>query len=531
MQAVILCPTCRHLNEPGSGFCGRCWRRLADSTAISRDEAEAVVRRWLARRRLLKWARWCAVALLVAAMCAVVANYYGALDRPLPPPASNISAVAGPNDWPMFLRDPVHSAAADVPITPQGRLKWRFDTDKPLFSSPSVVDGRLYLGSGDNRIVALDADTGELIWEYAVSGPVDSSAAVAGDSVFIGLRDGRVLSLHKDSGALQWDFRTGGIFATSPVVLEGILYIGSGDGKLYTLDAQTGEVRWSYKTNGHIASDPAINDEIVAALSQDSYLHIVDKQTGRKRLDYHTKFARGSPALSGDWVYTADQIGLVTAIDWHKREYPFEKNARWVQTQLWAWGALRELPPLKGLAWAAFLPGSSFVASPIVTEDRLYVAAAEGQVYALDRETGDVEWTFEADGFFLSAMTLVGEGLFIGDRFGTMYAVSAETGEELWRFETGAPIGSTPVAANGLLYFHIGGWDAVCAGVIGAASASFLISQIFNTGVSEANLERAAAVAGFSGGVGLLFVGDGGVGGCGAAVGAVGVGRRHDDES
>ena len=270
--------------------------------------------------------------------------------------------------------------------------------------------------------------------------------------MFIGLRDGRVLSLHKDTGARQWEFPTGGIFATSPVVLEGILYIGSGDGKLYTLDAQTGQVRWEYQTNGHIASDPAINDDIVAVLSQDSYLHIVDKHTGRKRLDYHTKFARGSPALSGDWVYTADQIGLVTAIDWHEREVPFEKNVRWFRTQLWAWGALRELPPLKGLAWAAFVPGS-MVASPIVTADRLYVAAAEGDVYALDKETGDVLWTFEADGFFLSAMTLVGEGLFIGDRFGTLYAISADTGEELWRYKTGAPIGSTPVAANGMLYF------------------------------------------------------------------------------
>ena len=453
MQAVILCPTCRHLNEPGSGFCGRCWRRLAGSAEVSREEAETVVRRWLARRRLFKWMRWGVLALLLVVVCAGVANYYGAFDRPLPPPASDISAVSGPSDWPMFLRDPIHSAAADVPVTPQGRLKWRFDTDFPMFSSPSVVDGRLYLGSGDNRVVALDADTGELIWEHVVRGPVDSSPAVAGKSVFIGLRDGRVLSLHKDSGELQWEFPTGGIFATSPVVLDGILYIGSGDGKLYTLDAQTGQVRWSYQTNGHIASDPAINDEIVAVLSQDSYLHIVDKNTGRKRLDYHTKFARGSPALSGDWVYTADQIGLVTAIDWHKREYPFEKNVRWLRTQLWAWGFLPELPPLKGLAWAAFLPGSSFVASPIVTEDRLYVAAAERRVYALDRETGDVVWTYEADGFFLSAMTLVGDGLFIGDRFGTLHAVSAETGEELWRFETGAPIGSTPVAANGLLYF------------------------------------------------------------------------------
>ena len=452
MQAVILCPTCRHLNAPDSDFCVGCWRRLADSSAMNRDEAEESVRRWLVRRRLFRWMRWSALALLLVALVASVANYYGAFDRPLPPPTSNISAIAGPSDWPMFLRDPIHSAAADVPATPQGKLKWRFDTELPLFSSPAVVDGRLYLGSGDNRIVALDADTGELIWERPVRGPVDSSPAVAGSSVFIGLRDGTVLSLHKDSGELQWEFPTGGIFATSPVVLEGILYIGSGDGKLYTLDAQTGEVRWSYQTNGHIASDPAINDDIVAVLSQDSYLHIVDKHTGRKRLDYHTKFARGSPALSGDWVYTADQIGIVAAIDWHKREYPFEKNIRWFKTQLWAWGALRDLPPLKGLEWATFAPGS-LVASPIVTEDRLYVASSEGQVHALHRETGDTEWTFDSDGFFLAAMTMVGDGLFIGDRFGTLYAVSADTGEELWRFETAAPIGSTPVAANGLLYF------------------------------------------------------------------------------
>ena len=128
----------------------------------------------------------------------------------------------------MFLRDPIHSAAAAGVATPQGKLKWRFDTALPLFASPAVVDGRLYLGSGDNRIVALDADTGELIWEHPVRGPVDSSPAVAGDSVFIGLRDGRVLSLHKDSGELQWEFQTGGIFATSPVALEGILYMGSG---------------------------------------------------------------------------------------------------------------------------------------------------------------------------------------------------------------------------------------------------------------------------------------------------------------
>ena len=197
---------------------------------MSRDEAETLVRRWLIRQRLFQGrALGCCCAAVDCGGRLRLRIYYGAFARPLPPPTSDISALVSPGDWAMFLRDPIHSAAAsDVSVTPQGRLKWRFDTDLPLFSSPAVVDGRLYLGSGDGRIVALDADNGELIWEHEVLGPVDSSPAVAGDSVFIGLRNGRVLSLNKDSGELQWDFQTGGIFATAPVVLEGIAYIGSG---------------------------------------------------------------------------------------------------------------------------------------------------------------------------------------------------------------------------------------------------------------------------------------------------------------
>lgn len=452
MQAVILCPTCRHQNDIDVGFCGNCWKRLDDSPTISKGEADALHRRWVVRRRLRRWVRWGAAGLIVLLMVVGVLYQYGAFASPLPPPSSDISAVSAPGDWAMYLHDPTHSASAlDAGATADGRLKWRFDTDAPLTSSPAVVDGRLYLGSGDKRIVALDAEDGTLLWEYPSTGPVDSSPAVAGGSVFVGLRDGRVLALDAVSGELQWEYLTGGIFATSPVVLEGILYIGSGDGKLYTLDALTGEERWAYQTAGHIASDPAINDEIVAVLSQDNYLHIVDKQTGRKRLDYHAKFARGTPVLSGNRVYTADGLGIVTAVDWRKRELPLEKKVRWVRTQMWAWG-LGDLPPLKGLAWAAMLPGNSFVGAPIVSGDRLYVASEERRLHSLDSETGDVVWTFQTDGWVSSPPTLAKESVLIADKFGVLYAVDADTGAEIWRFEAGSAITTSPVAANGMLY-------------------------------------------------------------------------------
>lgn len=453
MQTVVVCPTCRHMNAPGDGYCGRCWRRLAGSAAVSQAEAMAQVGRWQARRRLMRRVRWAGAALVAVALAVWAAYGMGAFERELPEPVSDIGASAVAGDWPMYLRDARHSARAMGASAGEGRLRWRFDSAEAIVSSPAVVDGRLYVGLGDRRVVALDADSGALLWERAVSGPVDSSPAVAGDSVFIGLRDGRALALDADSGALRWEFQTGGIFATAPVVEGGVAYIGSGDGALYTLDAQTGARRWTYRTGGHIATDPAINDEVVAALSQDGYLHIVDKRTGGKRLDYHARHARGAPALAGDWAYMADVNGFVTAIDWRQREWPLEKQARWLRTQLWAWG-LGDLPPLKGLAWATAVRGDRLTAAPVVAADLglLYVAAQEGRVHALDADTGAVAWTHETGGRLFGAPALAGDALLIGDRAGRLHALDARTGRALWRFRADAPITTGVAAANGMAY-------------------------------------------------------------------------------
>ncbi len=400
----------------------------------------------------MRRARWAMAVMVVVALVVGMAYGMGAFERGLPAPMTSIGASEAAGDWAMFLRDAAHSGRAEGASAGEGRLRWRFDSEEAVVSSPAVVDGRLYVGLGDRRIVALDADSGAPLWERKVSGPVDSSPAVAGDSVFIGLRDGRALALDANSGALRWEFQTGGIFATAPVVDEGIAYIGSGDGALYTLDAQTGERRWTYRTGGHIATDPAINDEIVAALSQDGYLHIVDKRTGGKRLDYHARHARGAPALAGDWAYMADVNGFVTAIDWRKREMPLEKQARWLRTQLWAWG-LGDLPPLKGLAWATAVRGDRLMAAPVVADGLLYVAAQEGRVHAIDAETGAVAWTYETGGRLFGAPALAGDALLIGDRAGALHAIDARTGAALWRFQADAPITTSVAAANGMVYF------------------------------------------------------------------------------
>jgi outer membrane protein assembly factor BamB len=99
---------------------------------------------------------------------------------------------------------------------------------------------------------------------------------------------------------------------------------------------------------------------------------------------------------------------------------------------------------------------------PVIAYGRLYFADTRGRVYAADAESGEVAWrtTF---GRFTAASPTVGQGVVYQplmnkpgqDRKsapGYMVALDAETGEEIWRFEAGV-VESSPLLADGVLYF------------------------------------------------------------------------------
>lgn len=339
-----MCPGCARQNALDASYCVSCRTPLTRGRHVTHEEATDLDTKRLAearRRRILRWA-------LVALLLLGVGGWsgYRTLSHP-GPPASDISANPTPGDWPMFQRSPSHSAfvSEGVPI-PGGQVRWRFETRAPILSSPAVVQGTVYLSTGDRRVVALEAETGELIWEREVTGPVDSSPAVAGDLVFVGLRDGRLLALARADGQIQWEFSTDNYIFSSPSVHRGVVYIGSGDGRIYALDAVSGKKRWSYSTGGPVLSAPAVHEDVVSVISN-TRMHILDANTGNHRLEIITGAGR-SPALDEELAYVADTRGLLMAIDWKKQELPFEKTARWVRFQLFAWGLVGPIPPRRG---------------------------------------------------------------------------------------------------------------------------------------------------------------------------------------
>lgn len=151
-------------------------------------------------------------------------------------------------------------------------LQWYFDTgtDRGLEASPIVVDGIMFTTGSWSVVFAHDARTGELIWEYDPEVPkawgsnaccdvVNRGAAVWKGRVYVGTIDGRLVALDAATGEEVWDVNT--IDRTRPYTITGAprivkdkVIIGNGGaeygvrGYVSAYNADTGEEEWRFYT-------------------------------------------------------------------------------------------------------------------------------------------------------------------------------------------------------------------------------------------------------------------------------------------
>lgn len=179
-------------------------------------------------------------------------------------------------------------------------LAWRFPTGGAVISSPAISGNRVYVGSGDGKLYALDRESGALAWTYQTDGAIHSSPAVSGGSVYFTSRSGRIYALDAATGRLRW-FRatdpvlpfpwgheSGDHFISSPVIAGDQILVGAGDGGLYALAAATGRVNWRGWTGGRVRSSPAVSGQRVYVGSADGSLYCFDLATGQRRWRFET---------------------------------------------------------------------------------------------------------------------------------------------------------------------------------------------------------------------------------------------------
>ncbi len=116
-----------------------------------------------------------------------------------------------------------------------GKLVWTVKWSKGVWATPSVVDGKVYIGCADGFMRCLEAKTGKQIWRYKTGARVWGSAAVTDGCVVFGSADGYLYCLEAKRGKLLWRFHAGGYFLSTPCVAGGQICIGNHNGFIYCL--------------------------------------------------------------------------------------------------------------------------------------------------------------------------------------------------------------------------------------------------------------------------------------------------------
>jgi len=141
--------------------------------------------------------------------------------------------------------------------------KYRFEAD------PLVVDGIMYIPTGNDDIFALNAKTGRKLWEYNSDIPQvndticcgwNNRGVAAGDGrVYSGQLDGSFVALEQATGKVLWrtqleDYHDGYSITGATRYFDGLVFTGMSGGeygvrgRVYALDAATGREVWRFYT-------------------------------------------------------------------------------------------------------------------------------------------------------------------------------------------------------------------------------------------------------------------------------------------
>lgn len=281
--------------------------------------------------------------------------------------------------------------------------------------------------NGGFQLSALDQKTGAAAW-----GPI----AVAGDGAY---DEGSVYAVvgnalrayNASTGSVEWNTQLTGeeyIF-DAPVARNGFVYIIGDDfgGTLYALDESDGSLVWTKPVQGE--STPAVTADgiYVADLCSDFDFR---PGTGEDiwRYDLYPSGCSGggsgTPVVSGGTLYAPDGSG-------------------------------------DGYSGNEFDAESGELIGPYASDNSPAIASGDGYflrsgtLYGIDLANNDVLWSFAGDGSLVMSPIVVNQYVIISSSSGNLYALDRMTGQEVWQVNVGAaiPAGYAPglSAGHGLL--------------------------------------------------------------------------------
>lgn len=417
----------------------------------------------------------------------------------------------------MYLTRSLDTYAID-PATCAIRWKHTYSLEEPevkvwpVNRGVAVMGGRVFRGTTDGHLIALDANTGKLLWndavgdssiqEYIVGAPLAWNglviAGITGEDLGV---KGRVMAFDAATGRELWRFNTiptgpeigadswkvretaqtggGGTWSTFTLdVSSGELFVPVGSpypgfapeyrpgdnlftSSIVVLDAQKGILKWWYQlvpNDSHdldLSAAPLLysNHEgrpVVVAAGKDGYVHAVDRLTHKRlfKTAVTTIENENTPPSGKETRYCPSSLG---GTEWNGPAYDYKTDTLFV-------GAVDYCMLVTSTAEKQFVnrPGSpaSMGAKIVPAKD----PPPSGWLSALDANTGSIKWKYHASAPIVAGVTATAAGLVMtGDSAGHFIVVDSSTGQVLLNRDTGGGIagGVLTYAVNGRQYIAL----------------------------------------------------------------------------
>ncbi|MCL5282678.1 MAG: PQQ-binding-like beta-propeller repeat protein [Planctomycetes bacterium] len=388
-------------------------------------------------------------------------------------PLANLqSAIRNPQSkdarWPMFHGGQGLLGRAEGDLADSLAVLWKFKTGAEVKSPPTVADGRVFVGSCDESVYAIDLTTGQKAWSHKTGGSVEAAPCVLEGRVFVGSGDNFLYALDAGTGALKWKYETGGQilgsanWTRSPDGQKTWILVGSYDNKLHCVDAQTGQLVWAYETGNYVNGSPAVADGKCVFGGCDAIIHVVSLADGAKvaEIDSGSYIAASAAFVDGE-IYVGNYGNVLLKADLKNSSTgilpvsptgisPVESNDRQGQDGPATHG--RGAHATTGEAvWKYAQSDAPFFSSPAVGDQFVVLGGRDEQVHCVRRDSGAKVWTFKTQGEVNSSPVICGDKVIVGSDDGRLYLLALANGQQVWSYEMGQPVTSSPAVVGGLV--------------------------------------------------------------------------------
>ena len=308
-----------------------------------------------------------------------------------------------------------------------GTQIWKYTTGGAIQSSPLLSGNTIYIGSFDKYLYALDATTGAFKWKYLTNAPIrGESPVISNGVVFISSKnaypDGNVYAIDAATGNLKWSKQIS--FPTSPVVSGGKVFINSFGNSFYAMDENNGSTVWSSIQGLGSMLPTVINDKVYFATSSSNSIRSFNANTGTTFWNMTCSSTVTRPVIDNGSLYINTSAGA--------EQYAEAFNV--------ADGAFKWRYQMLSAGNSNIIVGSC----PVTLDTLVLPGFHYGKFLAL-KTNGTVAWQYgPGNGEWYSNATAANRMIYVGSSDNYLHAINGATGTMLWKFQTAGAVVSGP---------------------------------------------------------------------------------------